>query len=99
MLRVSFSYPLIDSLASELCVSTTAAPEDYWETMVQLVFSPGQTKQCTNITIVDDGDLEGAEDFEATLSTTVDRVVLDPEMATITIGDNDGKLELINIHQ
>jgi hypothetical protein len=57
----------------------------------QLVFRPGQERQCVNISIEDDGILEGPEDFNVMLSTSVDRVVLDPDMATVTIADNDGK--------
>ncbi len=70
--------------------SLTVEAKDYETVMAQLLFSPGQDKQCVNITILEDDILEGAEDFRTTLSTSVDRVTLDPEMATVNIADDDG---------
>ncbi len=58
--------------------------------MVQLLFSTGQNKQCVNITILEDDILEGPEDFQTTLSTSMDRVILDPEVDKIAIADDDG---------
>ncbi len=64
--------------------------KDYESVMAQLLFGPGQVKQCVNITILEDDILEGPEDFQTNLSTSVDRVTLDPEMATVNIEDDDG---------
>ena len=76
----------------ELVMFFIAAPADYVAATVQLVFRPGQERQCVNISIEDDDILERPEDFNVTLSTTVDRVTLDPDMATVTITDVSGKL-------
>ncbi len=45
---------------------------------------------CEGVTILEDDILDGPEDFQANLSTSVDRVTLDPEMATVNIEDDDG---------
>ncbi len=63
----------------------TVEAKDYEAVIAQLLFSPGQIKECVNITILDDNILEGPEDFQTTLSRSVDRVTLDPEMAAINI--------------
>ncbi len=65
--------------------SLTVEAKDYKSFMAQLLFAPGQVKQCVNITILEDDILEGPEDFQTTLSTSVDRVTLNPEMATVNI--------------
>ncbi len=46
---------------------------------------------CTNISIVDDVSLEGSETFEGRLTTSADRVTLNPDQTSITIVDDDGK--------
>ena len=47
-----------------------------------------------NVTIVNDNELEEIESFEVTLGRTSDlesRIILAPVIATITIGDDDGR--------
>ncbi len=63
--------------------------------MAQLLFSPGHDRQCVKVTILEDDILEGPEDFQTTLSTSVDRVTLDPQMATVNVADDDGMVELL----
>ncbi len=69
----------------------SAGNKDYQLTTVQLRFSPSQEYQCLNIAILDDTILESEEDFQATLNTVMERVILDPDTATITVADDDGK--------
>ncbi len=68
----------------------TVEAKDYETVIAQQLFSPGQVRQCINIIILEDDILEGPEDFQTTLSTSVDRVTLDPELAIVNISDNDG---------
>ena len=74
------------------CISLVfTAPSDYIDTAVDLSFSPSETEGCASITIVDDTVLEGAEQFTATLQGNFGRITLEPNLATVTIGDNDRK--------
>lgn len=68
-----------------------SAPDDYESVMTELTFSAQQTRQCVNVTILDDVLLEGVEDFSANLSTADGQVALDPQEAAVTIVDNDGR--------
>ena len=54
-------------------------------------FAPGDTSDCADVIIADDTILEAQEQFTTTLQGNIDRVTLDPDLATVTIGDNDGK--------
>jgi len=65
---------------------------------VELIFEPGERRQCTNVTIVDDMVVESPpmENFIVVIETV--RPVIDPGLisprptATITILDDDGSL-------
>ncbi len=59
--------------------------------MSQLLFSPGQVKQCVDITILDDNILEKNETFQITLSTSVARVTLCPNANSTIIDKDDGE--------
>jgi len=60
-------------------------------------FSTQQPRQCFNVTIVDDTDVELTENFFANLTlipdsvTTIEpsRITVDPAQATVNIIDND----------
>ena len=67
-----------------------SAPDDYESVLVELTFSAGLERQCADVAIQDDDIAEGLEDFTAGLTTSVDRVTLDPDVATVNIADNDG---------
>ena len=67
-----------------------SAPDDYESVLEELTFSAGLERQCVDVTIQDDDIAEGLEDFTAGLTTSVDRVTLDPDVATVNIADNDG---------
>ena len=71
---------------------------DYISVMSTLVtFTNGQTRQCFNVTIVDDTEVELTEDFFASLTlipasvTTINssRITVAPAQATVNITDND----------
>ena len=49
-------------------------------------------RACFNVTTLDDDILEAEEDFNLNLNSTDENVVLDPEMAVVTISDNDREL-------
>ena len=77
---------------------TVGSGADYISVMTTLAtFSTMQPKQCFNVTIIDDMEVELSEDFFATLTlipsslTTVDpnRTTIDPLNATVSIMDND----------
>ena len=67
-----------------------SAPHDYNSSLEMLKFTAVRDKLCVNITILEDMRTEGLEDFTAGLNTSVDRVTLDPDEATVNIEDIDG---------
>ena len=70
------------------------APDDYTSvTNQQLTFGPGTTSIPVDIPIVNDNIVELEEQFTASLSlgTTASNVQVDPDLATISITDDDGK--------
>lgn len=70
------------------------APGDYGSLSDQLTFSASVTRQCVNISIVDDDAYEDIfEDFEATLTLEEDdpAITINPERAVINIMDDDSK--------
>ena len=66
------------------------APDDYEETIVELVFNADNRRHCVNIPIATDDAVEGVEVFWANLETDSPRVELDPAVAGIDIIDEDG---------
>ena len=67
-----------------------AADEDYLRTTVVLVFSAGDDRQCVNISLIDDNNLEEVEEFFVNISTLVPRVTIDPDLTTVELQDDDG---------
>ena len=80
------------------------AGSDYITVSSSFVFTSGSTDnaaRCVNITIIDDGALEGDQIFVVTLipTATHDGLMLGIDRTCITITDNDGWLavsELMN---
>ena len=66
-----------------------------YETVSQVVnFAACETRQCVNVTIVDDFVDEPIESFTVTLERTPGldvRITLDPVDGVVEIDDNDGK--------
>ena len=67
-----------------------AADEDYLRATVVFVFSAGDDRQCVNISLIDDNNLEEVEEFFVNISTLVPRVTIDPDLTTVELQDDDG---------
>ena len=67
-----------------------SASDDYVAVNKTLTFASLE-KQCLNVSIVNDNELENEEEFSLTLTTMEDRVRLDPDSTTVRITDDDGK--------
>lgn len=74
-------------------MSITTAGDDYIETTMDLVFTSGDTSFDISVEILDDGFFENIESFTGNLQIApgVERVVLEPQVATVNIVDEDGK--------
>ena len=70
-----------NGLASERC--------DYGSANGTLRFGPGETTKSFTIPIVNDGLVEGNETFSITLSSPSGMTLASPQIATVTITDND----------
>ncbi|HYV10881.1 MAG TPA: NF038122 family metalloprotease [Pyrinomonadaceae bacterium] len=70
-----------NGLASERC--------DYGSANGTLRFGPGETTKSFTIPIVNDGLVEGNETFSITLSSPSGMTLASPQLATVTIQDND----------
>ena len=87
------------NLSSDMADSGTfGSDSDYISVMTPLgTFSTRQPRQCFNVTIIDDSEVETTEDFFATLTlipasvTTIDpnRITVDQPEAIVNITDND----------
>ncbi len=67
---------------------------DYLHKSSDLIFTSGSTDnatRCVDISILDDGALEGNQTFTVTLTTSDPDVMLGTNVTTITITDNDGQ--------
>ena len=67
---------------------------DYGAISTILILDTCETRQCDNISIVDDVTLEMTESFSVTLERTPDlnsRITLNPVDGDINILDNDGR--------
>ena len=60
------------------------------EPETRLLFGAGASRACINISVFDDGEVEGTESFEVSLSTDSDDLVtLQPGTTVVIILDND----------
>ena len=73
------------------------APGDYNAVSRILTFSPSMSRQCVDFTGREDGIVEPNENFTVTLTTTGDDVVLDPDVAVVTIVEGVGKPRVLNM--
>ena len=74
----------------------SAGDSDFLGDSVVLTFTPGMSRACFNVDIVDDDLYEEPEDFIARISTTDRQVSVSPMATTVTILDNDGKNRLLH---
>ena len=68
-----------------------SVPSDYSSVSQDLTFSQSSSRECVNVSIVNDDELENEEEFRMTLTTGEDRVNLDPNTTTVRITDDDGE--------
>ena len=72
------------------------AGSDYVQTSMQLDFSAatGNSELCVNVATVENNQFESEEQFRANLqdANNLPRLTVQPNQATVTIEDNDGKL-------
>ena len=86
------SNPSIDLITATLTFEdgTATATEDYTGTAVTAMrLRPFQLRSCISVSVVDDEQYEGDEDFTATLSNVVNATPGTPHSVSLTIVDND----------
>ena len=66
------------------------APGDYTSASLEYTFMPGQTRLDIPVTIIDDTDFEGDEQFLGRLTTSTNAIIVVP-VTTVTIDDNECK--------
>ena len=75
---------------------------DYGGVSSTLMFAACESRQCENLTIIDDATLELTESFTVTLERTLNlnsRITLNPVDRDIEILDNDGrKYEIMHVY-
>ena len=71
------------------------APGDYSAIAEDLTFSASETRICRNVTSVEDDILEEDEAFLLTLTTSDNTVILRPREATVTILNDDSRLNVM----
>ena len=76
-------------ITTTLCISS--AGTDYTAIVDDLTFSAAVNQVCRNVSTTDDGKDEPNEQFELNLATTDGNVILNPDVATVTITDADGE--------
>ena len=71
---------------------------DYTPLSTDLTFGNATVTKMVMIDILDDLLVESSEFFNVTLTTTDPRITLEPDAATVTIEDVDGKLLHMHSH-
>ena len=77
-----------------MCVIPTGSPGDYGSISETLTFVECDRRQCMDVSIIDDEELENTESFSVLLTETPGldvRITLDPVEAEIEIIDNDSE--------
>ena len=68
-----------------------AATVDYVVTRSELVFNTTTSSQTVTIPILEDDNVEDSEIIIVTLTSADSAAIVNPQSASITIEDNDGK--------
>jgi hypothetical protein len=68
---------------------TATAPADYLSAAATLNFAAGETTKTITVPLIDDGHVEGAENFQLRLSATAGSTLGTPNVVTVTVVDND----------
>lgn len=87
ILSVASGQPVMVDVATADGTAVSAA--DYTAVSETLTFAPGETSQTVTVSIVDDLVEEGSETLTAMLSNPVNAALGTPDVATLTILDND----------
>ena len=74
------------------CVLICLVGTDYVDQSVTLTFTPQMTRQCFNVSIINDDNYELAEAFFVNITTAEDFVDLSPMFTVMTIIDDEGNL-------
>ena len=72
-----------------MCDGLCTAGSDYFTTSRQLEFDPANTERCVDVQTVEDTVFESPEQFRALLTGEVARLTISPNIATVTIEDDD----------
>jgi len=90
VLDITLSAPSTFTVMVDYVTSDGSAtdPNDYLSDSGTVTFPIGEVLQQVQITIVDDALAEGDEDFQVTLSNTVNSVLVDAD-ATVTVTDDE----------
>ena len=93
MYHLFFLINLLSSYSFSSSTSSLLNPDsmDYTADNGEFTFSSSSLQQCVNIAIQDDNVLEPSETFSVTIDTSVDRVMLEPNITIVEIVDNDGE--------
>ena len=65
---------------------------DYTAITAELTFDPDNSRGCVSIELVDDSLLEPTEEFQVSLTTDEEQVIVSPERAVVSILDTDGMI-------
>ena len=65
-------------------------PDDYEAVNAKLTFNSTRSRACVTVVIEDDDLLENTEEFQLSLTSDEDQVILDPDSTVVSITDTDG---------
>ena len=74
----------------DLSIFLFTAPLDYTAVTNELTFNSERSRECVSIRLVNDSLLEPTENFEISLTSDEEQVILNPERAVVSILDTDG---------
>jgi hypothetical protein len=72
----------------------TAVVGDYLVGDGDVTFNPGETEKQITVFITDDDIVENLENFRATLTAGAKALVITPNVAQVSITDNDGMFDV-----
>ena len=81
-------YDAIDVFNNCYCFYTD--PLDYTAVTTELTFDSDRSRECVSIRLANDNLLESTEEFEVSLSTDEEQVIVNPQKAVVSILDTDG---------
>ncbi|MBL7201096.1 MAG: PKD domain-containing protein [Anaerolineae bacterium] len=90
-ITVTLSYPSDETIAVDYATAdgTATAGTDYGTVSDTLILNPGALTQTFAVPIYDDGDVEGSETVQVSLTNAVHALLSYPSQATLTIVDDE----------